>query len=136
MLNTSPDVATLIAAAARATAWKRRSTSATRCSPPTWTMCSAGTGSSSASSRDVPEPGDYVAVDIGRNSVLLVRDDDLAGSCLPQRLPPSRHAAVRDAAGHASATSSAPTTSGPTTWTARCIYADICRPISTAAATA
>src|SRR3712207_953841 len=27
---------------------------------------------------DVPEPGDCMVVDIGRNSVLIVRDDDMA----------------------------------------------------------
>ena len=63
---------------------------------------------------DIPEPGDYVTVELGSDSILIVRDDDMAirafhNVCRHR----ARACAMKTKA--RSATSCARTTAGPTT---------------------
>ena len=57
-------------------AWRRPSTRARRSSTWTWRPSSAEHWLFVAAEAEIPEAGDYVTVDVGPYSVIIVRDDD------------------------------------------------------------
>ena len=63
-------------AAKWATAWRRPSTPARRCSTWTWRRSSRKHWLFSAAEAEIPDAGDYVTIDIGPYSVIILRDDD------------------------------------------------------------
>ena len=68
----------------------------------------------------IPEPGDYVTYEIGRDSVIAVRGLDEVGARLLQRVPTPRQSPRHRRGRHAAraASSSAPTTAGGSASTA------------------
>ena len=76
-----------------------------------------------ATEAEIPEPGDYVTVDIGRYSVIIVRDDDEDGAGAATTSAATAAPGSSTSARARSATSSAATTSGPTPPTASLLHA-------------
>ena len=72
-----------------------------------------------ADGRKLTAPGDFVTIEIGRESVIVSRAKDGSLAGVPQRLPPPRRHDLLGARGLGQAgVPSAPTTPGPTTSTA------------------
>ena len=68
----------------------------------------------------IPNAGDYVTFELGRDSVVVLRERRRRHPRAPQRLPPSRRRGCSTAAATVPGASPAPTTAGPIATTARC----------------
>ena len=129
------DLMTLISGQASGTAWKRPSTPARTSS--TWTCppSSRSTGCSWPPRRSCPRPGDFVTVEVGPSSVIIVRDDDEQVRAF-HNVCRHRGSRILDEERAASATWCARITTGPTESTEACGTPTTSRPRSTAAASA
>ena len=102
----------------RATKLPRAAFTDPACSSGSSSTSSGAAGSASGTSTRSRERGDYLTVELGGESVIVVADDDGRPARVPQHLPPPRRAPRRRARGHGSGACSARTTRGPTASTA------------------